>query len=423
RLLLKPQEPLKNPGRCGQCRSVMTCECMSAFANSLTPYTEDWYLDSDDATRKQVDRLLEPGVCHACRGLDRPVLPRRPYRYESKLRRYYWRELWIESQLRFVAWLREYAGAVPDWIDPATYARLRYEEHGEKYKRIESEVLDELNRLHQTTPYYRFDTASASERLDHSGVQTWKIEVRYHAQVEGRVQVSALGGDCTAAANVEDFTADLLRTDGWQVAQTESRPFHALWGTMMYLWVADPADPAQQIVMFGRGPDQGNSRDEPVQSWQPADVGSADHFRRRLAAFENHLRLLQGDTADLLWSFDYWADLATPLRQYLWANTSADIIKARQLIEILGAEAVRAVLRFLAEDYWGRYLGWPDLLAWRRNPSGQGNEYRLIEVKSSKDRLSDDQLDWIAANEAHLGFPIQIAKLHRIESCRTCQQA
>jgi len=78
------------------------------------------------------------------------------------------------------------------------------------------------------------------------------------------------------------------------------------------------------------------------------------------------------------------------LRQYLWAYVQEDQQRGRTLIEVLGPQRVKRIMRYLAEDYWVRYLGWPDLVSWREGDSGPEG-VAFIEVKSSNDKLSDDQ--------------------------------
>ena len=62
-----------------------------------------------------------------------------------------------------------------------------------------------------------------------------------------------------------------------------------------------------------------------------------------------------------------------------------------------------------SDDYWGRYLGWPDLLIYR------GAEYRMVEVKSSSDKLSDDQKRWIRDNHEILKLPFELVQLRKKE--------
>ncbi|KIX76573.1 hypothetical protein SF23_16475 [Streptomyces sp. MBRL 10] len=144
----------------------------------------------------------------------------------------------------------------------------------------------------------------------------------------------------------------------------------------------------------------------------PDDFGSPSHANRRADTLEEHLESLPRTTEELLWVFDYWNSCAQDLRQYLWAYQASDVERGRKLIEILGPEQIKKVLRFLADDYWGRYLGWPDLVSWREGTAGVA-DVQFTEVKSSSDKLSEDQRDWITNNSACLHLPVKLAKVHR----------
>ena len=52
-------------------------------------------------------------------------------------------------------------------------------------------------------------------------------------------------------------------------------------------------------------------------------------------------------------------------------------------------EAVLRILRYLVGNYWGRYLGWPDLLVYKKD------DFFFAEIKASKDKLSAEQKRWI----------------------------
>jgi hypothetical protein len=58
-------------------------------------------------------------------------------------------------------------------------------------------------------------------------------------------------------------------------------------------------------------------------------------------------------------------------------------------------------------DYWRRYTGWPDLVVYRPN------EYYFVEVKSSKDKLREDQKSWILGNNTELHLPFKLVKIHK----------
>jgi VRR-NUC domain len=117
--------------------------------------------------------------------------------------------------------------------------------------------------------------------------------------------------------------------------------------------------------------------------------------------------MLTGDTANLLRTFDYWTPHSRRLREYLWAHRPDNVRRARAIVEILGAEAVRIILRYLLNDYWKRFCGWPDLLVHR------DGEMFFAEVKASGDELSEDQKNWIRGNRQELKFPFKLIKIHR----------
>ena len=138
--------------------------------------------------------------------------------------------------------------------------------------------------------------------------------------------------------------------------------------------------------------------------------------------------MLPTTTDELLRFFDYQLEPSSTLRQYLWAYLGTDEARARTLIRVFGPARIRRILEFLAQSYWDRYLGWPDLLTWRVAPqwptsrepdlsdgSEEDGDVLLVEVKSSKDRLTQDQRSWIRANAEHLQLPFEVAKVHRSE--------
>lgn len=124
-------------------------------------------------------------------------------------------------------------------------------------------------------------------------------------------------------------------------------------------------------------------------------------------AIEEHLAQLLPERDELLWTFDYWRPMSADLRQYRWAHREEDVDRARKLVEILPPRTVIAILLYLVDDYWGRFLGWPDLLLHRPDA------FRFVEVKSSSDKLSQEQKHWIAENHDRLHLPFAIAKIHR----------
>ena len=96
------------------------------------------------------------------------------------------------------------------------------------------------------------------------------------------------------------------------------------------------------------------------------------HAHRRGQALQEHLDLIPNDLPGMLLTYDYWQEPSRPLRQYLWAYVQEDQQRGRTLIEVLGPQRVKRIMRYLAEDYWVRYLGWPDLVSWREGGQRPG---------------------------------------------------
>jgi hypothetical protein len=205
---------------------------------------------------------------------------------------------------------------------------------------------------------------------------------------------------------------------GWSVMPLESAPLHALFGVMMWLLIERPADPKSQRVSFGsRTAFDGREPGAEIGMTLPSDFGTAGYARRRKDKIDEHFAMLTPDDfperGALLDLFDYWRGPSRNLREYLWAHRDLDVDRARRLIEILPPEKTLKILGYLLGAYWGRYVGWPDLLLSR------GDDIMLVEVKSSGDRLSAEQMNWIADNYDILKLPFRVAKLHRPAKTRT----
>jgi len=286
-------------------------------------------------------------------------------------------------------------------------------EHDDKYAEIESAVVDRIRIAHEQHPKYDFTRPSDSDVIKACGVAIERVEACYLARSAGPALVLPLDvSDPVQAVQVEEFVARRLRAQGREVLFCESRPLQALYGSLMWLWVQSPDDPRLRVSGFG-GRD-GVGADEHGMIWcqLPHDFGSAAHARRRQQALDAHMDMLPDDTTEILWAYDYLQEPSRALRQYLWAYTEEDRQRAQQLIIVLGAQLVKQILRYLAESYWERFLGWPDLVTWQETADGP-RDVEFIEVKSSNDKLSDDQRVWIKGNHEHLKLPFRIVKVHR----------
>ncbi len=219
------------------------------------------------------------------------------------------------------------------------------------------------------------------------------------ARLGRKVQVQ----DCSGLISIEEFAERHYVRNGWQVLFLESQPFHVLFGIFMWLVVQDPQDERVRLVSFGdRHAFDEKRPGNQVWTHLPDDFGSKGYGRRRANIIEKHLSSEMHHRGNLLWLFDYWTFHSEGLRNYLWAHQTEDVQAARKIVEILPPPLICKILRYLVDDYWGRYLGWPDLLVYQRT------EFFFAEVKSSSDKLSEDQKRWIVDNHQHLHIPFRL---------------
>lgn len=379
--------------RCEHCGAVMMCSCDREFGETFLPHQLDHGTELDSGMEFSVTKGFQDGICQECRGLPPEPAPKAElYGRSSKIRRYYWREIFFETTKRFAA-----------WADEAGLDRSRAQsEEREKYEEVERAVVEELKTAHETAPKYDYNEPSAAEVLTGYAVEVVDLRATYEQDESGGRRLSAEHG---VFAKPEDLVAAHYETLGFQALVCESRPFHVLFGVFMWLVIQDPADELRQLSGFGdRAAFEDGREGEQIGTGLPKDFGKPGYAVRRDAALQEHFELLNDD---LKWLFDYWLEPSADLRQYLWAHREHDVARARQILEILSAEQVRAVLRYLVEAYWNRYVGWPDLLVF------DSERFFFAEVKGSGDGLSLDQKNWIEANADILHFPFKLVKIHR----------
>lgn len=391
------QHELIRKYRCADCGAVMMCVCDEPFGQRFLAHQLSEGCELDTQERVPVTHGFQPATCNGCRGLPLQPAPGAaiPGR-TSKIKRFYWRELFFRETERFADW-------------EATNPQASPEEAGTARKRIASEVLDEIKALHAFAPLYDMREPSQADVLSRYDVAIDAFSPDYAATPEKGAVVMLKG----AILSPEAFVAHRYAAMGWSAMPLESVPLHALFGVLMWLLIEDPADTKNRMVSFGsRTAFEARVPGEQIWMHLPEDFGTPGYGRRRREAVDEHFQFFfmpdgHADRGQLLWLFDYWREPSERLRQYLWAHRDADIERARHLIEILPAETVLAILRYLIDDYWGRYLGWPDLLLHR------ADEFLLVEVKSSSDKLSAEQMHWIIDNHDALKLPFRMAKLHR----------
>lgn len=373
------------------------CMCEEEFGTRFLPHQLNEGRDSQSHLSVPVTIGFQPNVCRECRGLPTEAFPvAETYGRASKIKRYYWRELLKRELEIYGEW------AIKNGSDPL----LPTDEVAKAAREQSSDqALTEIKLLHETAPKYTF-TADPSQNdvISECGVEVVALNATYIKNPSvRRVQVQVDG----QAVGVDGFAQLHFRAQGYECIPVESVPFHVLFGVFLWLVIQDPDDERVRISGFGdrHAFDNGESG-EMVWCTTPDDFGTAEYAKRRKEAIDHHFsETLTPDAID--WLFEYWLEPSERLRQYLWAHRDRDIQTAKELTSILPPEVLFRILRYLIDSYWDRYLGWPDLLVYREN------EYFFAEVKSSNDKLSNDQKRWIRDNHDLLNLPFRLVKIHK----------
>lgn len=370
--------------KCAQCLGVMICDCDKETGERFLSHQLGEGQESRTGLRVRVTHGFQPGICNTCRGLPEPAAPKaKMFGCTSKVQRYYWREILVRTMWRMDS------------------------EHDKSRDEVEREVIDGIKAEHEHSPKYSYAEESESQFISRIGVRYREYETLYLASPDRKARVRGKFG----AVSIEDFAIEQLENEGFSVLKTESVPFHVTFGIYAWMLIQDMGDPYVRAVQFGRRDVwEATGKKEMIWCLLPEDFGKPGYAeRRRVAIDEFFSKNFRADKDDLLCLFDYWLEPSLTLRQYLWAHRTEDIERAREVVRILPADKILLIVRYLLESYWERYLGWPDLLAWRR-----AQPVRFIEVKSAKDKLSAEQMEWIEANDSLLGFEFEVIKVRKL---------
>ena len=403
--LLNPYEYIRKY-RCNECGKVMMCDCDEDFARKYLPHQIIEATELESKKRVPVTIGFQKNICDKCRGLPEKAYPMAEiYGRGSKIKRYYWREIAFETIKRFENWSRK--EGYTDWLE----AMLT---HKEVHKEIERKVVKEINELHKTKPKYTYEEESQNEIISTYNVEVINLDGVY-VKTPGR-KVSILSGKNVCSA--EEYVQRYLNELGFNVLETESVPFHVIFGVFMWLLIQDPADNLNRLASFGdRNAFENNIKGKLISTFLPEDFGSSGYYKRREKTIKAHLETIPEYRDELFWTFDYWMDHSADLRQYLWAHRESDIETARKLLSILPPAIIKTILMFLIQDYYRRYLGWPDILVFR------DEEFFFAEIKSSNDKLRGDQKDWIRNNSLYLKLPFKVYKIHKKAQFNSLKEA
>ena len=380
---------------CENCNEIMMCSCDEEYGRRFLAHQLDMGCVLETQERVPVTIGFQDKICPECRGHKPIPAPKAPMRgATNKIKRYYWREIHF-------AVTKHFYDKHPE-LNPSEFL-IYHQDFTEELKIIEKDVLEKIKILHREKPKYQYSEMSQSEVVAMTDTEVILVNAE-HVKQEGKVRIR----DADSVLFVETFASNYFRKTGYKVMESESTPFHVLFGVFMYLLIQQPEDDSIRVVRFGSRFDSDNKviREGSISTLLPVDFGTSGYYQRQKDKIKLHLDELD----DFQRLFDYWFEPSANFRQYLWAHRSRDIAKARRVLSIIGASHLKKILEYMVMDYWQNFCGWPDLLVYN------DDEFFFVEVKSSGDILSEDQKRWLQGNCTYMGFETKLFKVGKTKA-------
>ncbi|KAJ4881818.1 Fanconi-associated nuclease 1-like protein [Raphanus sativus] len=179
---------------------------------------------------------------------------------------------------------------------------------------------------------------------------------------------------------------------GWQGMHTENSIWLTIFGLLMW------------DILFSDVPGVFQTRFQTA----PLDLDTESFYLTRKEAIESQLEKVANGMAEEILIISYETHRGTACRGVAWERFSLEELRAA--VACVGGKCVASLCRYLAQDYRSWCSGMPDLLLWRFKENGYEGEAKLVEVKSEKDRLSEQQRAWLLLL-MDSGFHVEICKV------------
>lgn len=385
--------------KCHDCLNIMMCSCDQEHGERFLSHQLREGCWEKSQKREPVTLGFQENICPECRG-EKPVPAPKASMPGSttKITRYYWREIAFETTKRFY---QKFLNLNPDNWEDSEFS------YPEERRIIEKEVISDIKTLHTENPKYDYQEVSQSEILKTTNTEVIQVSA-VHVPTDTKKVGIVSGGNIYT---VEEFASNYFLNQGFKSLETESIPFHVLFGIFMWPVIQDPNDIYNRVVNFGSRAEYDRRVKQPsnISTLLPTDFGTSEYFERRKDIIIEHLSMLQNMRS----LFDSWFVQSEDLRQYLWAHREKDIILAKKLLDILSENEVKRILQYISRNYWSNFCGWPDLLIYNEN------DLMFVEVKSSNDKLSEDQKNWLIGNNKHMKFGTKIFKVTKSKAQQT----
>jgi len=365
--------------RCNSCECVLICDCESTKSVRLVP--DQARTAGGPGFQRVPVHGFAHGICHHCRGITLPPAPRAALKNQKgKVQRYYWREIRRQTFETLAAWLDERDLSL-------TMGEMR-KQFPDVVTECKRDALEFWKNVHSRAP--RYDTVERDQESFLRDVPVPTVELRAPYEVRPAGNNRPLGrfrGAHGQLVSAEQLACEHYESEGWEVHDCERRLINALCGVFLSPVYQDPTDPRLITGMRGStDPQRELSEPRVVHVTFPDDFGTPANYERRKGAYISRLDTLMS-SANLVREFESLIQPSIGMREYL-AVHEAELGLVRRALSVISQPTLCGMLDWAVRDFWSRRRGWPDLFLLR------AGQYRFAEVKSRKDRLSQEQIAW-----------------------------
>lgn len=367
--------------KCEDCLEIMMCECEKFIGEKFLSHQLNTGIILETKERVKVTLGFVKSICPECRGeipINAPIA--KIHDRTSKIQRYYWREIFFET--------------CKQYYDETGNLELA-DGHSNRFEEIRKQVIKNIQVQHEVNPKYTYLEVSQEEIIKKNNIELITKKVEHVKDNEKKIKINDNG----ILKEVEDYAGDCFRKQGYQILKCESRPFHVLFAVFFWQIIQDYSDLRVRNVFISKMQDHFIER-AIYEVALPEDFGAIGYYPRRKNEILMHIQKLN----NIEQLFEQWLIPSFTLRIYLWAYEEESISRARKILQIFSINDIKKILLYLIESYWENYVGWPDLLVYNEK------EFFFVEVKSSSDKLCEDQKHWIIGNFERLKFKYKIFK-------------
>jgi len=359
------------------------CECEKELALQFLPYQVKFGSHYGTSIRFPVSGFASK-MCKECRGEKEKAHPRAAiYGQKGKVERFYWREIYKTYLESVRSFLKEQKIVVKNIIE---FER----KFPQKAKTLKKESKKHWQGLHKKSPKYCLKELTEAAFLSKVEVPQKHVDFKYAQIQKGNHKIGKWVNQKGKLVSPEDIAIEWYETQGFSARKCERRLISVLVAIFCSSVIQDKKDPQTRLSMRSSTKDWSpQNRDSPlIQFLLPEDFGSKKYFERRAKKFNELFQKLRNSDMRRLYE-----EILAPselLRDYLWVNNNEAEELGRIALKVMPQELVLKCINWGIHNFWDRQPGWPDLFILKNS------HFKFVEVKTPKDKLSLDQMQWFA---------------------------